>query len=204
MSGGVSASTVAAVAAGGSAVIGAMGAIQQGNAASAAAGYNAKVAAQNAEMARRNADFAGAQGEQNVAAAGMESKARLAAIEAEQGASGVDVGGKSFSQVRQSSSKLGMLNALNIRSEAARKAYGFQTDAVNYEAQGKLSKMQGKAAKTAGYINAASTILGGVSSAASSYQGYLGKTDSVGLTSAAPQYGPYDNSLPWRNIPTGA
>lgn len=195
--------TAAIVATVASTAVGAMGAIQQGNAASAAAGYNAKVAAQNAELQRQNAQYAGAQGEQNVAAAGAENKARLAAIEAQQGASGVDVGSGSFSQVRQSASKLGMLNALNLRSEAARKAYGFQTDAVNYEAQGRLSKAQGKAAKTAGYLSAGATVLGGAGKAADAYSDYLGKTDSVGITSPLNDYGPFDNSLPWRNSPIG-
>jgi len=181
---------VSSVASIGGTALSVVGGIQQGNAASAAAGYNAKIAAQNAELQRQNAAFAGAQGEQNVAAAQMENKARLAAIEAEQGASGVDVGSKSFSDVRQSTSKLGMLNALNIRSEAARKAYGFQTDAANYEAQGKLIKAQGKAAKTAGYINAGATILGGAGKAADSYKAYLDKTSKTGsLTSDFDAYG---------------
>lgn len=176
--------TMAIAATVGSTAMSAIGSIQQGKAASAAAGYNAKVAAQNAELARQNASFAGAQGEQNVAAQQAENKAKLAAIEAQQGASGVDVNSGSFSQVRQSASKLGMLNALNIRSEAARKAYGFQTEATNYDAKGRLIKAQGKAARTAGYINAGATILGGAAKAADSYQEYLKKTDTVGLTTA--------------------
>lgn len=176
--------TAALVATIGSTAMSAVGAIQQGNAASAAAGYNAKVAAQNAELARQNAAFAGAQGEQNVAAVGAENKARLAAIEAQQAASGVDVGSGSFSQVRQSASKLGMLNALNIRSEAARRAYGFQTEATNYDAQSRLSKSQAKSAKIGGYLSAGGAILGGVGKGIDAYQDYLNSTDTVGLTAA--------------------
>jgi hypothetical protein len=181
--------TIGTIASIGSTVMSTIGGIQQGNAASAAAGYNAKIAAQNAELQRQNAAFAGAQGEQNVAAAQAENKAKLAAIEAEQGASGVDINSKSSSQVRQSASKLGMLNALNIRSEAARKAYGFQTDAVNSDAESRLSKAQGKSAKIGGYLNAGATVLGGVGKAVDSYQDYLGKTDNVGLTSTFDAYG---------------
>jgi hypothetical protein len=187
-----------------STAVGAVGAIQQGNAASAAAGYNAKIAAQNAEIQRQNAQVAGAQGEQNVAAVGAENKARQAAILTQQGASGVDVNSGSFSEVRQSAAKLGMLDALNTRSQAVRQAYGYQTDAVNYEAQGRLEKMKGKAAKTAGYINAATTVLGGVPNGVNAYDKYLKSTDVTGLTSSAGSYGPFDNSLPWRNIPMGA
>jgi len=162
-----------------STAVSAIGAIQQGNAASAAAGYNAKVAAQNAEIQKQNASFAGAQGDQNVAAAQQETRAKLAAIEANQGASGVKLDSGSFSDVRQSEAKMGMLNALNIRSEAARRAYGYQGDAMNYTAQSKLDKMQGKAAKTAGYLNAASTVLGGASKASGSYDAYLKNTSPI-------------------------
>ena len=167
------------------------GQIQQANAASAAAGYNAKVAQQNAEIATQNANYAGAQGEQNVAAAQSESRAKVAAITANQGASGVDVNSGSSVDVRQSEAKLGMLNALNVRSQAVRQAYGFQTESVNDMAQSKLDKMQGKAAKTAGYLNAASSVLGGAGKAADYYGNHLSKTDPVGLTGSA-AYDEYD------------
>jgi len=193
--------TLAIVATVGSTAMGAVGAIQQSKAASAAAGYNAKVAAQNAEVATQNANYAGAQGNQNVAAAQAETRAKVAAIEANQGASGVDINSGSAVDVRQSEAKLGMLNALNSRSKAVRDAYGFQTQSTNYTAQSKLDKSQAKSAKTAGYLNAATTVLGGAGKAADYYGAHLTKTDPVGLTG---DYGPYDNSLPWRNTPMGA
>lgn len=149
-----------------SAGVGAMGAIQQGQSQAAAAGYNAKVAANNAQIATENANFVGAEGEQNVASAGAKTKATVAAITANQGASGVNINTGSSVDVRESAAKVGMLNALNVRSEAARKAYGYQTEAASDTAQSQLLRSQQKAAKTAGFLNAGATILGGVSKGA--------------------------------------
>jgi len=179
--------TMALVATIGSTAMSAVGAIQQGNAAKAAAGYNAQVAAQNAQIQKQNAEFAGAQGEQNVAAAQAETRAKLAAIEANQGASGVRLDSGSFSDVRQSEAKLGMLNALNIRSDAARRAYGFQGDAMNYTAQAGLEKAKGKTAKTAGYLNAATTVLGGAADSFGAYDSYLNRTSTINTRE---MYGP--------------
>lgn len=170
--------TIALAATIGSTVISGIGAIQQGNAASAAAGYNAKIAAQNAQIAQQNARYTAAEGEQNVAAAGAETRAKVAAITANQGASGVDINSDSSVGVRESEAKLGMLKSLNLRSQAVRQAYGYETQSANDLAQAKLDKMQGKSAKTAGYLDAGASILGGVGKTAD----YLKQGDPVGLT----------------------
>lgn len=150
----------------GSTLLSGFGAIQQSRAASSSAKYNAAVAANNAATATQNANFAGAEGEQNVAASLAKTRAEVAATKANQGASGVDINSTSFSDVRDSEARVGKLNALNIRSQAARKAYGYQTDASTFTGQQGLYKSEAKSAKTSGYINAATTVLGGAAKAA--------------------------------------
>lgn len=158
-------SSLATYASLGSAALGGVGAVMQGRAASAAAGYNAQVAANNATIATNNANAIGAQGEQNVAAAGAKTKAAIGATLADQGASGVEVNSGSSVNVRESESKLGMLNALNIRSQAAQAAYGQQTQSAADTGQESLYKSQQISDELGGYISAGSTILGGVGNA---------------------------------------
>lgn len=156
----------------GSSAISAIGSIAQSRAASASAGYNAKVAQQNAQLATQNAQFTGAEGEQNVAAAGAKTRAALAATVANQGASGVDINSGSSVNVRESEAKLGTLNALNIRSQAARQAYGFQTQSASDTGQAALLRKQQVSDQVGGYLNAGSTVLGGVGKA-SQYTNWL-------------------------------
>ena len=172
--------TIALAASLGSSVVGGVGAIQQGNAASASAGYNAQIAANNAKIATQNAGYAGAEGEYNVGVAGARTSAQVGATLANQGASGIDVNTGSAVNVRESEAKVGMLNALNIRSEAARKAYGYQTEAVSDTAQSQLDKSQASADKTAGLIKAGATVLGGVGSAGLAYGNFLAASSPTG------------------------
>lgn len=172
------ASTIATAATIGSSAISALGSISQSRASAASAGYNAKVAAQNAELQIQNAQFAGAEGEQNLAAQGAKNKAALAATLANQGASGVDVNTGSAVDVRESEAKLGMLNALTIRSNAAKQAYGFQVGAASERGQAALGRAQQKSDTTGGYISAGANVLSGLGSAAR-YSTWLNNTGTV-------------------------
>lgn len=160
-----------------------LGSMAQGNAAAQSAKYNAQVQMNNAEMAKRNATLASQEGAENAAIKQQETRAKVGAIKAAQAANGIDVNTGSAVDVRSSASELGMLDAISIRSNATRKAYGYQTDASDATAQAQLDKQQGKSAATAGYIEAGGTLLG----------------NSV----KASQNGTYDawmskNSLPWQ------
>ena len=178
---GTVASGLAAAATVGSAVIGGVGAYQQGQAASAAAGYNAQVAENNAKIATQNANLAGATGEANVGAAGAKTRAGVGATIASQGAAGIDVNSGSAVDTRESESKIGMLNALNIRSQAAQSAYGFQTQSASDTGQAALDRSQASSENTASYINAGSTVLGGIGKAAA-FSDWLNSSGPVPLT----------------------
>lgn len=165
--------TAASYATIGSAVIGGIGAISQGQAASASANYNAQVAANNAKIAQQNATWAAQQGETQAATQEAKTRATVGAEKAAQAASGIDVNSGSAVDVRSSAAALGELNALTVRSNAARQAYGYQTQAASDTGQAALDKSQASSASEAGFLNAGTTVLGGLGSAASDYGKYL-------------------------------
>lgn len=162
--------TAASVA--GSAVT-ALGALKQGQAASEAASYQSQISANNAKLAKQNANYASEEGEINAANSEAKTRAAAGAILANQGASGVDVNSGSAVDVRSSAAQVGELNAINIRSDAARQAYGFQTQAASEVGQSAEQKAEAKNDITAGELNAATSFLGGASSASSKYHEFM-------------------------------
>lgn len=183
----------------GSSLIGAAGQIKQGQAAAGAASYNAKVAAQNAQIATQNAGFAGAEGEANVGQSSAQTRAQSGATLANEGASGVNINSPSFQGIRTSEAEIGKLNAMTIRSNAARQAYGYQTQTTQFQNQAALDRAQQSYDKQAGFINAGATVLGGVGQAGV-YSKFLASTDpTTGLTANAPStMGPNQTQLPWQ------
>jgi len=137
----------------------ALGSIAGGYATSAADKANAQIAANNATIVKQNATFAGEEGEANAGAQGQKTRQTAGAQKAGMGASGIDIGVGSNANVEASTAMLGQLDMMNIRNNAARQAYGFDTQAVNYEDQAAIDESSAKNAVTAGYI-------GGVSKAA--------------------------------------
>lgn len=159
---------------------GAQGARMQGKAEAGAARFNAAVASNNAIIARRNADLAAQEGTREVEQKQMETRAKLAAMSAAQGASGVDMNFGSSVDVRSSAAETGQLNAIDIRSNAARKAYGWQQNAADLDAQSGLYKSQAKYTEEAGEINAQTSLLGGLSAAGTGFGEYLEKRTPLG------------------------
>lgn len=151
--------------------ISAYGQYQSGKAEKNAAEYNAQIAEQNAEIATQKAKWATQIGEQDVSQSQLKTRAEIGGIEANQGASGVRIDSGSSQDVRQSAREMGMLDALTIRSNAARQAYGYMTEEASDKAQAKLDRYAGKSAETAGKIKAATTLIGG---AGDTYSNFIG------------------------------
>lgn len=146
----------------GSGILSAFGSIQSGNASSAAAKYNAAIAQQNAQLATQNAQWTGAEGEQQYGMAGLEAQQKAGNIKVAQAANGVDVNSGSALAVQKSQNEMSMLNLANIRSNAARQAYGFETKASQDMGQAALYKSEATQDQAAGFTNAASGLLKGV------------------------------------------
>lgn len=154
----------AAVAAG---VVGAMGAEQEAGAQAEAANYRASIAAQNEQIAHENARRETAKGEAETYQQQQKTRAVVGATVAQQGASGIDPNTGSAKDVQLSERAVGMSDALTVRKDAAMQAYGYETQAANFQGERALYKMEAKNAKKAGDINALSSLLGGIGGGAS-------------------------------------
>lgn len=155
----------------------AYGAYQQGQASSAAATYQAAVARNNQIVANQNATYATQQG-QAMEASKREQTAQLLGKErAMAGAAGVDSSSGSPLRLQGDTSRLGEVDALTIRDNAARSAYGYQTQGLNFQAEAGLDMMKSRNATAGGALGAFSSIAGGASSVSDKWARY----DDAGL-----------------------
>lgn len=149
--------------------LGAFGAYESGQAQSAAANYQAQVAANNANIARQNASFESAAGESKLVTEGLKTRALVGKEKANTAASGVDVNAGSTAAVRAGTQEMGLLDALTIRSNAAKQAWAQEVQATSDQAQSQLYKFEGSQAQTAGDIGAAASLLSGASTVGGNY-----------------------------------
>lgn len=132
------------------AAVSAYGAYQQGQAAKKAANFNAKVAEQNAGIARKDAAMQQAQSDR-------ETYLRLGALRANAGAMG---GG-------QQGSALDVLGDVTEQSAIERQMIGYRGElqARGYGNTATLEKFSGKSAEQAANIGAGATLLQGIGQA---------------------------------------
>jgi predicted membrane GTPase involved in stress response len=149
--------------------LGAKGAEKSGQAQQQMYNYQAQVAQINATIDRQNAEYALNQGEQQAQQFGMKAAQQRGQIIADQGASNIAIGMGSAAEVVRSQNLLTRMDLTQIRSNAAKTAYDFSTKATMDLNQATLDTMAGANARTAGDINAASSILGTVGSVSSKW-----------------------------------
>ena len=159
----------------------AMSSIKEGQAASSEAKYQSTIADQNATRAREqtNADLE---------TQDKDRRLRRGASVASAGASGVGV--DSFGDVMASSAMQEQLDMLTIKSNGLLAERGFEADAS-------LAKARGANAKSASYLSAATSIIGGASNLYSPSGGastYSGNTGSLGASSSRLSSG---NTVTW-------
>lgn len=153
-------STIASIA---GTAISAYGAYKQGQDAQTMAEYNAKVAmvdAQNKESAAIDASRRG-----QIAEDQQRSKVRqaLASQRVAFAAGGDELTDSSTVDVFGDTAATGELDALTIRSNAAREAWGIRNSAANSVAQAQGYKTQGQMAASSGVSSAIGTVIGGAS-----------------------------------------
>lgn len=147
----------------------AFGSAFQGNAQANMYRYQAGVAQINRQIATQNADFERSVGEVQAQESGMRTRAQIGQTEAAQASSGLDVNRGSASDVRTSEVEIGQQNENIIRSNAERRAYGYEVEATSDDAQSKLYEMASKTSGIAGDIGAATSILSGGTSVANKW-----------------------------------
>lgn len=182
MSGSISATTLAyvgAAAAVAGAATTAAGQMQQASAAKASANYQSEVADSNAAIANQNASYTAAEGEQQAAIQEQKTRTQEGQILTGQASSGIDVNSPTSSAVRTSESVLGAEDAQTIRSNAARQAYGYETQSTNFKNQSSADTAQGNNAEISGYIGTGSGLLNSAGNASLNYADVMNKVTGV-------------------------
>ena len=142
------------------ATLGVTGALQQGYANAQADKYNAALATMNSVQAARNASMAAEAGSSQAGIQSMKARAEVGSIKTNQAAGNVDVNSGSAVDTRVSADELGKLDALQIRSNATKEAYGYQVQSTNFKNEASLDKFAASHELTAGWLNSASTLIG--------------------------------------------
>ncbi|MBX5020427.1 virion core protein, T7 gp14 family [Rhizobium lentis] len=155
----------------GSTLLGAAGSIQQAKATKQANDYNAQVAEMNAKIADRQAKDAIDRGKQEEQQKRFQTAQLQGRQRAAMAANGVDLSFGSPLDTIVDTAKMGEVDALNIRTNAYREAYGYKVEGTNQRASAKLDRMRGDAAVKGGYLDAVGTILGGGAKAYSTAKG---------------------------------
>lgn len=123
--------------------------------------YNAAVAETNAELAELSAQDAERRGTAEAARYRMNIRSLQGRQRAAIGSAGIERSGSAL-DILTDTAAIGELDLATIRSNAAREAFGFRTQGLNYRAQGRLDRFAGR-------TGAIGTILGGASRAAGLY-----------------------------------
>lgn len=129
-----------------------------------------------AAIALKNRDYALQAGENEAMRFGLKSQQQQGAIRAQQGASGVSVNSGSAVDVQRSAADLARMDMATIRANAAREAFG-------YESQAKMYSRAAKDTQRAGILAQMGSLVSGVSSVSSKWlegqrMGIWGKSNS--------------------------
>lgn len=130
--------------------------------------YQAAVARNNAMIAQQRADAARMQGIIEAQQQDLKGAAIMGQIEAQQGSSGIDISGRTATDVRSSAAMLNRLDALTKRNNAEREAYGFEIKKSDY-------LTDAKAKESAGLLNSVGSLIGGAGSVADKWSGFQSK-----------------------------
>lgn len=163
-----------------STVVGVVGAISQASAQSKQAEYQAAVARNNQTIAEQNKQYATAAGESQAQVQGFKNRAALGAIDAAQAASGIQYDSPTLGAVREGAQQTLRLDTANINEQALLRARNYDIQGMNYGAEAGLQTQAASNARTAGFFNAAGSLLSGGSSFAEKWSKYQSPGSSTG------------------------
>jgi len=166
--------TLALLLAAGGAGLSAYGQVKAGKAATRAGQAQRSAAESQGELADYNAAVAETQAKDAVARGQLEEqrfrgqvRGTIGAQRAGAAADNIDVGFGSAVDVQADAAYLGELDALTIRSNAAREAWGYKVEATDLRKRGQIARKEGiylekagRAQATSAYLGAAGTIVG--------------------------------------------
>ena len=143
--------------------ISAYGTVEQGQATSNAAKYNAQVAQNNATIAARNANYATQAGEEKAFTTSLQGAETLGSIKTAQAAGGVDVNTGSNLAVQKSEREVSNLDTQTVLNNAQLVAYGYRSQQTGFKAQAGLEQLAAAQAPVGTDIGAAGGLLGSAS-----------------------------------------
>ncbi|MDX9690533.1 MAG: hypothetical protein RBT70_08775 [Alphaproteobacteria bacterium] len=155
------------------------GQYQQGRAQQSQMNYQAAVDRNNKIISDRAAEDAIKRGQ----AEEEKHRRQVQQVKAQQrvgfAARGIDLGSDNVLDTLSDTAMFGELDALTIRNNAAREAYGYQVQGMNYEASAANKVLAGKNARSAANTGMFTTLLSGASTVAESWQNYNAKGVNV-------------------------
>jgi len=128
--------------------------------------YQAGLSQLNAQIAEQNAIYAQQQGERQAAKYGLSARQQIGGLVAEKAASGLDVGSGSAKQVIDSQHLVSQMDMEQIRSNAAKAAYDYRTQASEDRSQAAMDWLGARDVKAAGQTNVLGSLIGGATSVA--------------------------------------
>lgn len=160
-----------------STALGVMGSVQQGQAASSQAAYQAQVARNNAILAERAAKDAEDRG--RVAALNQRNRTKqlIGRQRAQLAANGVLVDRGSALDIVADTAQIGETDALTIENNADREAANYRAQGSNFTADAQLSLLRGKSAVNSSYFQSGGVALDGLGQVASKW--YTFKKEGV-------------------------
>lgn len=141
--------------------------------------YEAQLYGMNAEFAELQAEDAIARGRESEFRSRAGTRQLVGAQRVALAAQGISLDTGSPADVIENDMMLGELDALTIRNNARREAWGFQAQAAQYRAHGDMARWAGKRAAKSLRNQSVSTLLSGAGNLFSIYQSY-GKTSGSG------------------------
>jgi hypothetical protein len=152
--------------------------------------YEQRIAEANARIMDLQARDATQRGEEAADASQRATRQLVGSQRAAMAAQGIDVASGSALDVQEATAGLGALDALTIRNNAYREAWGFQMQALN-------SRSEAAHARSAGRQAVRNTLLEGGLGAARDYAAYSARSGPAGPRGGAPgdsgdvEYGNY-------------
>jgi hypothetical protein len=142
----------------------------------------------NAGLADAQAADAISRGNQNEGRQRLANKQLLGEQRAAFAAQGIDVsaGGTSVEDVTQGDQTVGEFDALTIRNNAIREAWGFQTEASIYRYQGEQARVAGRNRQKAYNAQAIGTLLSAGAEAVDQYSKYRSTRAAPRIASSSP------------------
>ena len=176
MSGGISATTFAAyaslaVAAAGTAMS-VVGTIQQSGAAAQAARYQAQVGENTKKIAEWQAKDATERGKIAEDRRRETTALQIGRQRAAMGSQGADVNDGTNVDILSDTAAAGEFDALTIRNNSEREAYGYKVSASNAAAGAELQRMRASSTEDSAWIGAGANLLAGASSVGDKWASY--------------------------------